>query len=407
VRVLRTLAGGRLPTLVSNGTLLLCGVLASVCMSRALGPAGRGEYITWQASAAGIAIIAIGGLPQAIVLDRTVSGRHSIDDITPALASTLSAALLAIVAMVVVLEPPVLLVVATALVVVANQASAIGAAQAQRVGRMGVEFNVARMVPQIAALAAIASLIMIGDRTTEHWLTAVAGCQAAMALAWAAWALRGTGGTDVAGLAGRTWRLFPANLANQIQYRFDLIAVAALFPHAAVAFYAVGVAAQSAVLAMGQASGMYWFSKRPGEGGLRGEVAYAVAFAGLAALPIGAVSMWWVPSVYGAAFAPAASIVAVLCVAGVVQSVDYLLVHEMLSSRSASTLFAGRLPGVVTVVVGFVLVRWLRLPLAALGLAPLAGYVASSAAFVYVMRRGRRSARPAPANVMPTLTAST
>jgi hypothetical protein len=284
------------------------------------------------------------------------------------------------------------------LVVVANQVGAIGPALAQRAGRMGAQFNLARLAPQAAAFAAIAALLATGDRAAAHWLVAIAGSQAAVASAWAAVALRRLRGSRSTGLTARTWHLFPANFATQVQYRFDLIAVAALFPHTTVAFYAVGVAAQAAVLAMGQASGMYRFANRSGgRGGLRGELRHALTNAGLAAVPLGASSPLWVPAVYGSTFAPAGPIVTVLCVAGVAQSVDYLLVHEVLRRRSADALLRGRLPGLLTVVAGFLLAWWLALPVAVLGLAPLAGYVVSSVAFLRTLRR------PVPARGAPEL----
>ncbi|GIJ53994.1 hypothetical protein [Virgisporangium aurantiacum] len=417
---LRGLAGGRLPTLAANGALLLSGVLSSVCISRALAPQGRGEYVTWQAWGAGVAILAIGGLPQALVLDR----RHRLPAVVTALASTLTAALVVVAVLAATLHPAPLLVVATVLVVVANQVGAIGPALAQRAGRMGAQFNLARLAPQAAAFTAIAALLATGDRTAAHWLLAIAGSQAVVAVGWAAVALRrlqgsgaprrlqGSGasrrvrGAKGTGLTARTWHLFPANFATQVQYRFDLIAVAALFPHTTVAFYAVGVAAQAAVLAMGQASGMYRFANRSGrltggqsggQSGLRDELRHALTNAGLIAVPLGVSSLVWVPAVYGSTFAPAGPIVTVLCLAGVVQSVDYLLVHEVLRRRTAATLLRGRLPGLLTVVTGFLVVWWLALPVAVLGLAPLAGYAVSSVSFLRALRR------PVPAPAPPEL----
>lgn len=389
---LRRLAGGRLPTLAANGALLVSGVLSSACVSRALAPHGRGEYVTWQAWGAGVAILAIGGLPQALVLDR----RRRPPPVAAAFTSTVAAALVVVVVLAGVLRPAPLLVLATVLVVVANQAGAIGPALAQRAGRMGARFNLARLAPQAAALAAIAVLLGAGDRVAAHWLVAVAGCQAAVAVAWAAVALRPRSATrgrtrsgpDGTRLRSQTWALFPQNFATQVQYRFDLIAVAALFPHTTVAFYAVGVAAQAAVLAMGQASGMYRFANRAGvPHRLRVELRHTFGFAGLAALPLAGSSMLWVPAVYGSAFSPAGLIVTVLCLAGVAQAADYLLVHEVLRRRGAGAVLRGRVPGLVTVLAGFVLVRWLALPVAVLGLAPLAGYTASSVAFLRALRR--------------------
>jgi hypothetical protein len=54
----------------------------------------------------------------------------------------------------------------------------------------------------------------------------------------------------------------------------------------------------------------------------------------------------------------------------------------------------GRIPGLVTVLAGFVLVRWLALPVAVLGLAPLAGYTASSVAFLRALHRPEPAGQP-------------
>jgi O-antigen/teichoic acid export membrane protein len=405
-RIVERFAGGRLPTLISNGALLAGGMLASVWMARTLGPVGRGEYVTWQATSAAIAIFAIGGLPQAIVLDRTSAGRHHLRDVGPALASTMSTALAVVLVVAVVLGPDPLLITGMALVIAANQLAGIGPSEAQRVGHMGLEFNAMRLAPQAAALFAIGLMTVVGDRTPVHWLVFVAGCQTVAMVAVTGYALRGPAAVVArhrkrpAGgfrgplaaprraapeISGRTWRLFLANFATQVQYRFDLIAVAMVFPHATVAFYAVGVASQAAVLAMGQASGMYWFSRRPAGGRLRGELMHAMAFACAAALPLAGLSALWVPAVYGSEFVPAVPVVALLCLAGVAQSVDYLLVQEVLRTRNARTLLTCRLPGLVSVVTAFLLARWFHLPVSLLGFAPMMGYAVSAAAFLFVV----------------------
>ena len=102
--------------------------------------------------------------------------------------------------------------------------------------------------------------------------------------------------------------------------------------------------------------------------------------------PLAALSALWVPVVYGREFAPAIPLVTLLCLAGIVQSVDYLLVHEVLRTRDARTLLRCRLPGLLAVAGMFLLVRWLDGPVAVLGLAPLVGYAASAASFLAVAR---------------------
>jgi hypothetical protein len=108
------------------------------------------------------------------------------------------------------------------------------------------------------------------------------------------------------------------------------------------------------------------------------------------AVPLAVLSPLWVGAVYGAEFSPAGPIVAVLCLAGVTQSIDYLLVHELLRRGGDRHLLSCRLPGLVTLLIGFGLIWCMSLPPGTLGLAPLAGYAASSMAFLFVLRRRPR-----------------
>lgn len=391
---MRRLFGGRVATLGTNLSILLTGVLSSAIVSRALAPAGRGEYVTWQAWGAAAAIFTIGGLPQAVVLDDRIDGRHRAGELYRVLALTLGAGFLAVIALTVVLDPSVTIVCCLCLTVAVNQIGAIGPAQAQRIGAMTVEFNVARLLPQVAALLAMCCLLVVGTPHPIRWLLVVSLFQLVAAVAWmlTVAAPLGPPRLDGRAIARDTARLATMNWATQLHYRFDLLAVSVLFPPTAVGFYAVGFAAQNAVLAAGQASGMYWFSKRGGGAEdawrrLKREIGLSAAAAGAVCVPLALSSGYWVPLLYGRDFAPAADVVMVLSVSGVLQSVDYLLAHDCLLRVGGGRVAALRLPSIVALVAGFVAVRAFAVPLSMAAAIPVAGYAVSVLALLSTSRR--------------------
>src|SRR5690242_12440701 len=89
-----SLRNGFTATLLTNLALLLGGIASSVVISRTLGPVGRGEYVKWQTWFSTIALAALGGLPQAVVLDRALRGRHGLGDLMRGLSRTYAIAAL-------------------------------------------------------------------------------------------------------------------------------------------------------------------------------------------------------------------------------------------------------------------------------------------------------------------------
>lgn len=405
--LLARLRGGRAATLLTNMALLVSGVLTSVLISRALGPAGRGEYITWQTWAATIGIFALGGLPQVIVLDDWTPGRHKLAEIALPLGLALGFALVLVVGVAPALRLHLVVIMASVLAVMATQFAAVAPAEAQRMGRMHVEFNVSRILPQAAALVAMFWLLWTRSSSATTWFVAVSALQAVAMLAWLVVAAdrKRSERASVRSTLKESVRLTVGNWVTLLQYRFDILAVTVLFDHETVAYYAVGVAAQSAVLAAGQASGMHWFSRR-GKGQpnrrakLRRELLNTVAVALAVSVPLAATSGLWIVGAYGKAFSPAVAPVVALCGVGVVQSLDYLLAHECLVVGRGGGVAWYRLPSVVVLALGFWLAARGSWPVTAIAAIPAVAYAVSSVTFFVATRT--RAADATSAEVAPT-----
>lgn len=383
------LGAGRLATLLTNLVLLLSGLLSSVLISRALGPAGRGEYTTWQTWAGTAAILAIGGLPQVLVLDTMTVGRRWLGQTFTLLAATLTTGLIVVVGIAAVLRPGAAVFVAAILVVAANQFAAVGAAEAQRRGRMVGEFNLVRMAPQVAALLAMGALLLRGSSSSTTWLLAVAGAQTVGTAIWvvvtAGW--RRSYYASSRRTLLQAAKLIPGNCATMLQYRYDLLVLAAVLPAEQVGFYAVGGAAQSAVLAAGQACGMHWFAKQrrdhPGRRtALKRELWRVTAVSLVMAVLLAATSTAWVAHFYGGAFVPAVPTVVVLCGVGVLQSLDYLLAHECLMAGLGGRIARYRMPSLALTTIGLAVGLHLSWAVPALAVVPGVGYVLSTGAFL-------------------------
>lgn len=397
------LVSGRSATLFTNGGLLASGILTSILVSRMLGPTGRGHYVTWQTWAATIGVFALGGLPQVLVLDDWTPGRHKPRELLAPLAMTVGAALAVLAGLSAFLRPDWIVFTAGVLVVLANQFGSLGASEAQRMGRMGIEFNLARIVPQAASLLAMGGLLVLRSGSYPAWLTGVAVCQAGATALWLWYRCDRGARPPVSARPTVTdsVRLAPGSWVTLLQYRFDLLAVTALFRPEIVAFYATGLAASGAVLAAGQSRGMHWFSRQGGSftsrhGALRRELRRTAGIALAVAAPLALLGRLWVAGAYGSAFLPAVPIVAVLCGVGVIQSVDYLLAHECLIVGLGGRVLLFRLPSIAAVAAGFGLASAQHWPTAAIAVVPGAGYALSSAVFLVAIRSRRAVTPPAP-----------
>jgi hypothetical protein len=243
-------------------------------------------------------------------------------------------------------------------------------------------------------------------RTTDPaiWILAVCSAQACALIGWTSLATqRGqrSTGTDRR-LVRATLHLAPGNWVTVLQYRLELAAVTVIFPSQIVAFYAIALAAQAAVTAVGDASGMHWFARQGAEFDnrrpqLRGELLKTAGLTLACALLVAAVSELALGVVYGRDYLPALPIVATLCGVGVVKSVDYLLNKECLMLGVGGRLGLYRLPALVTLVLGLALVKITALPVIVAGLLSGLAYALSAAALASVARSAyRTSQQPSP-----------
>ncbi|MGY1681919.1 lipopolysaccharide biosynthesis protein [Geodermatophilus sp. SYSU D01176] len=393
----RHIPWGRLMTLLCNGSLLVAGVITSAVISRVLGPDGRGTYVSWQAWAAAVGLVAAAGLPQVVVLDDWNSRRHRLGDLLTPLASTVAVGVV-LTGLVGLFVPQLRGALAgMVLVVVATQVGAVATAEAQRVGRMTGEFNVVRLLPPVAALVAMGALVAADQGAAASWFVTIALAQAAVLGAALTWVtrplrLRPSSGSSVRKTLSAAARLGPGNWVTLLQYRADLLAVALIFPPSVVGYYSVGVAAQTAVAAAGQAGGQLWFARGRQAAGalgasLRQEIMRTAGLAAVVALFVGVAGPWWVGQLYGSDFIPAIPLAIGMCVVAVVQSVDYLLAHAVLLSGRGPRVGIYRLPAVGVLFIGLLAV-W-AFDLDALVVVVLAGlaYTTSAAAMAATLYR--------------------
>jgi O-antigen/teichoic acid export membrane protein len=380
-------------TIFTNMAVLSAGILSSAVVSRVLGPSGRGEYVAWQTWAATIGVLTIGGLPQVLVLDDWTPGRHRLAEIAAPLAVGLGLALVVAVGVSMALRPEHVVTGAFILIVAATQCGAVGAAEAQRMGHMGGEFNAARALPSGAALVAMSGLFLTGSSSVHGWLVTVGGLQAVAMIVWlvVTAGYRGPARAPVRRTLANSLVLAPGNAITMFQYRFDLLAVAAFFPPETVAFYATGVAAQSAVLAAGQANGMLWFARRNADridrrDEVRVELYKTAATATGAAVVLALTSGIWVHRLYGSAFQPAVPVVVVLCGVGVLQSLDYLLAHECLMLGLGGRIPLYRMASLGVLASGFAVAVSHSWPTVAIAALPGLGYALSSVALLTAAR---------------------
>lgn len=388
----------RLATLMTNAALVGGGLVTSIAISRLLGPAGRGDYVTWQTWASAIGMATLAGLPQVVVLDDWSERRHRLGDLVVPLAVTASAGGALVAAAGVSMSDGGGALLGMLLVVATTQAGAVAAAEAQRVGRMSGEFNVVRLLPSGTALITIGALAAAGERSPVTWLVAIAAAQACVLAASLLWVTRplrlrpsSSGGWRKTLAVSARWG--PGAWVTMLQYRLDLLAVSLIFPSTVVGYYAVGVAVQAAVAAVGQVGGQHWFARRGGgtePASLRRELLRTVGVAALCGAVIGLTAVWWLPALYGSAFAPALPLVLGMCASAVIQSADYLLAHELLLLGQGARVWMFRLPAGIFLLGGFAAVAALDLGAPAAVVLSGLGYAISATVMAVVAHRRRR-----------------
>lgn len=350
VAATRRLKTGSLPVAATNVLILLCGMSSGILVSRALGPDGRGEYVAWHALAAVAGSAAFVGCPQLVVLLGRAGWRVGRSELLAAVAAaTCLASIVTTVALY--RSASVAVLIGGILVVASTQLGSLGPSLAQREGRMAWDFNAARMMPQLGGLLAVAILALTPSRSSATWLVIVASFQAVGTLWWV-WRHAPSGCSDITQsvrrLAGGAVKLGPFTWISLLQYKGDIVLAGLLLPASVVGYYAVGLSAQAAVFAIGSAGGMHWFSSTDDMArNFRREITKSLGLATLAGLALATTAPFWVPTLYGPAFAPAIPLVALLCAVGVLQTADYFVTHEGLLGGVGPRIALLRLPGVL------------------------------------------------------------
>lgn len=337
-----------------NALILVTGILTGVLAARMLAPAGRGEFLTWQTWAVLGANLANFGFAQAIVTTRVYPRLPPRRQVLALLALIGLGTLLTWAAFGVLLGAPPAAFIGGWLFAFANSVAGILPAVAQRLGRMVGLYNVLRVVPQLVTAVVLGVLFASGVTSAATTFLVIGVAQAlTLASLTAAVVLPQL---RPAGLPRREFwleglRLGPPGWALYACSQADLILVTLLFGSAEVAYYGIAMAAQGAVFALGQSVAMRWFSLKGTEARIPGEIFGQVVVAGaLPALVAVLTASWFVPTVFGAEFAPAVPVVMILVAGGFVRSLDALLWYHAIGHTPARVLTLSRVAVIAVLV---------------------------------------------------------
>ncbi|MEH6820658.1 MAG: hypothetical protein V7706_12010 [Dietzia psychralcaliphila] len=256
-------------------------------------------------------------------------------------------------------------------IAVANNMSGVRAAWMQRAGQLALNFNAQRMAPQVAGLIALGALVLSPERSANVWIVCVGVFQfAAVVITGSLLGASPSWRIPSMALQRRSIHLVPISWLSHLQYRVDLIAVTFFFPPSQVAFYSVAVAIQSAVVAVGQSTGMRWFSKHGDASAvLAAKQTTKISMAGaILAMAFSWPAIW---IAYGIDFMPAAPVALILCIGAVPASVDYLVTHVAIARGTHALVVPVKLGIVVAVVILVAGISALGWPIAAAALAAM------------------------------------
>jgi O-antigen/teichoic acid export membrane protein len=343
---------------VTNITILLMGVTSGIVSARLLAPGGRGELLSWQTWATVSANIANFGFAQAIVINRVFSSLPRARDFVRLLSVLCVTCVLTWGAFGLLLGSPVL---ALAGGLSFSAASAVGGllpALAQRTGRMTFAYNIVRLLPQIATLATLVVMTMIGVRRADQVFLAISLVQGVVIAGLSAHArsiwprTRAIRPTRVFWRSG--FRLGPPGWTMYLFGQADLLIVTMFFTREQAGFYGVAAAAQGGILALGQSVAARWFSaKRDTNMRLTRKIVFEVLIvAGLPSIAVVAFAPTLVPLAFGPEFKPAVVVTMILAPAGLVRSVDALIWYHLIGHARSVVLTATRFANVGVIVAG-------------------------------------------------------
>lgn len=377
---------------VTNLLLLVVGILGLVVTARYLGVSDRGRYLTWSSWCVVIGTLSMLGTEAFVVVAATsMDTRVSLWNLRAILGLGLAlAGSLALVTMAWI-EPDPMVVAGGMLVAMSGPIVALHAHVQQANGHHGWRFNASRALAPVSGFACVLVALVLFRSQAEGLFLALGaglfiGASSAVALAWEP-AERTPGILRTLFDLGR--RGAPLTFLTWLLLNVDTVAVSVFGDSAKVGLYGVGVAARSAVVAVGSAVGLTWFATR----GSMTPRSVARSFAPAVVAAVGAVVLapLIVPGVLGDGFAPSVAAAQVLSVAGLLASLDFLL------GRVVLLRVGYRLPTVL---------RGVALALLIFGIGAVQGDPTGSARVyclvvggsvlgqVWVLRRLRASSRP-------------
>lgn len=314
--------------------ILLMGVamLGTVVTARYLGVAERGMYLTWSSWSAMVGTLAMLGTQSFIVVAAEQLGtRVSIRAVMPLLYGGMAVATVGGLTVTLLLRMPDVALVGGICQAVSGPIVATQAAVQQANGDHGWRFNLARALSPITGFGFVMGvLVWLKGDAVLLFAALGAGCLVgaitAVAICWRS-------DRDEAGVVRKILRLTPAGaplvLLGWLILNVDTLTVSLAGDDSDVGIYGIGVAARSAVLAIGTGVGLRWFAKR--------DRLLSFTAVGRQFLPVVTVAAGGaflapivIPWILGSEFTPSVAAVRVQALAGVLASVDFLLSHMIL-----------------------------------------------------------------------------
>lgn len=322
-------------TVGATAVIQTSGVVTGLIAARLLGPAGRGELASIVSFASVLAALGALSLQDGVLF----AVARAKDDAGRDRALSMALALFAV------LAPAAMLVGAGLFIALfdgrtqsaalmflfnipLNYATLAAVAYFQGGARHGL-WSVLRMLPTGTAALAAVGYVALGAQVSVIWFLGAMMAGNAVLLVVAATALIATGfrprpfaAREVRAVGGYGLRLHPAALASNARDHLDRIVMTLLLPAAALGQYAAAATLAAALLLVGltldmvalptlaRSAGTPSYAERYGQLSRLGAV---VIFAG--ATTLAAISHWITPWLFGAAFAEAALLTALLAVA--------------------------------------------------------------------------------------------
>jgi len=365
--------GSRLFAIVrGNALLLLANLLTGVIAARALGPSLRGEFAGTVSWCVAISAVLTLGVTQAVVVYK-----DAVNWLRPWMFGQVVLGALAGAGMCIGLRMSgaqtwlgVEGVIGGAAWTAGAVASSLSSGWLQRHGRMGREFQIARLAPQAVLIVSMCALWIVGLRRSETWLLVVGLLSGACAVTFLIVNLRNSSpdgprirredalGPEPRGFVALAAGSLIVVVGAQVIYRLDALVVAVALDPRQVGLYAVALGAGGACYSLGTAAGMLMFAElrlaaTPPERRALILVAVrrAVLIGGATCLPALVLTSPLVRIFYGEAFLPAVTATRVILVASVVLAADYVLVHAVLGLDAKRYLIGAQLlVGVLTMI---------------------------------------------------------